>query len=740
MTKWMLQLLSLTVVLYTSHVFAKPVCIGTSDDPSKNFYGQKIDDIIKYNNAAPDQLAKLNARNKEIDNSISSYKEVVIPGLQKRFRDSKGKIDEMLQKEIENREVSYLEGQEASERSKLIRDREAESTRDLNRVRLLTQEKQLNLAYEKWKTEYLNLDYQIRNKIYKLDRKYEDAEIILVKKHTAIIRDLTSIRQHAKYDPNAVENEKKLHQKRLDALSSAKNKELSSLLEQQKQLLAKKVAQDSAHENALASLKHNQDANESNYTAQVEQNDRHLDLGKRNAYNAQRNALLRYKHSLDEGRQNILDQIVEANAHLEELKKERIQNTTGKSLPANVTPEQFRNSPEKYLAYQGTMQIRESLQRFKFLASWWREQGSKNDVAPTEAQIGLCDENCQKGKHLDLAAITKIPKLKKYCVEMSIKYKKAYTDELMCNDSNNSAGNTKNICVTPKMADYTQWSLNKALECLSTPNDPIDPQVLFKKLNNESTFRFFHSYVGGQGLMQTITCAQDEVLGLSPSPYCGAQGGGPQYRSQARKELAKRMSNNPKKCNDYNSVFNFQKESQYDRLAEQVKDINRSNPTGNDYRRMGELEDLKAAYPKYNQRLFNAGQESDCDFVSVQDGVQRSILSGMGLFLNYRNLAENDLQELVGTDIKKHPQYKKIRDLTALVYYGPTGPGGAKIDLAKLAPTIKAALNRKTPEKPMNVAEYEKMLRGSFKYIRAIQASEEAINDKVDEEKIQCVE
>lgn len=377
--------------------------------------------------------------------------------------------------------------------------------------------------------------------------------------------------------------------------------------------------------------------------------------------------------------------------------KKNIQNLTAerKNIPAEI--ERLKRKREEY----------------KFISLWWKEQGHL--TKSTEAQACL---DCEKTpKQNDLF---KVPHLKLSCIESSIQNKQAYNTEIMCDDSGRNKGTTQNLCVTKEMANYTQWALNNALNCLSSPSDPIDPQGLYRKLNNESIFKNFYAYEGGQGIMQTIGFAQNEILGL-------ANNGRSSIRSEGRKHLASIMNKNKANCAEYSSIIDFEKEARIDELTR-----TKSNPK--------ELNRLKAQYPQHNQRLFNQGLSNSCQFISLQDGIHRNIINGLGLNIYYRKIAQDDLtnQFLRGTNITKNPQFKKIRDALTMVYYGPSGPyGGKNLVEARVIPEVKARFRDLSK---MPAEEFEKILAKHVGYIKAIQRSEGAVNSGAREDELKCVQ
>src|SRR5690606_34895670 len=133
-------------------------------------------------------------------------------------------------------------------------------------------------------------------------------------------------------------------------------------------------------------------------------------------------------------------------------------------------------------------------------------------------------------------------------------------------------------------------------------------------------------------------------------------------RSSGRRHLAQIMNSNKESCQIYKSIIDFEKEAKLDQLAR------RKDTAG--------LNRLKAEYPQHNRRLFDEGQP--CNFLSLEEGIHRNILNGLGRFAFYKREAQSDLIEFFGPSITKNPQFKQIRDTLSLVYYGPQGRGGGK--------------------------------------------------------------
>lgn len=123
------------------------------------------------------------------------------------------------------------------------------------------------------------------------------------------------------------------------------------------------------------------------------------------------------------------------------------------------------------------------------------------------------DQNIHRLKRV--IALSEIPVIRKSCIRASMMREHGNT-EFMCNSSTGSQkdlgtpGNSGS-CLTEQIVDYTWWAFHKAIYCLSDPAKPIDPMMIFLKMNNESTFHMQVASRGGKGIGQLTTSAIAQV-------------------------------------------------------------------------------------------------------------------------------------------------------------------------------------------------------------------------------------
>lgn len=110
---------------------------------------------------------------------------------------------------------------------------------------------------------------------------------------------------------------------------------------------------------------------------------------------------------------------------------------------------------------------------------------------------------------------TPFPKIKKACIMASLKRQNS-TQGYYCQTSKSKPTpigppGTDGPCISEEMVNYVTWAVNSAIECQSTRENPIDPLMVFKKMNNETGFSFFQASTGGVGIGQLTTSAIKEV-------------------------------------------------------------------------------------------------------------------------------------------------------------------------------------------------------------------------------------
>ena len=713
-------IVAVAVVFFGLESEANPAltCIGKGNTPSSDkFYANKINQLIEESEKLDTQIASLERRLPEIDRNLEEFKRNKIPKLFREFERNPHINSHPTLKVTFQELKNFFYKHENQHADMLIANNKSEEAfkREdyrIYRQRLLSQNsmdkihesfrEHFSNAQEKFEREFPKMDNEIR----RLEESFRDRDLALARE----LREKTSPplfgkpltrQQISKIRRDIQEARARLKQERERVLSVLRQKreeyirnysrtiqQLKDRLAKERELYAARMGdlEDEAKLNS-SDYQSELDSHQANFDRQIDQDNRSFDSAIRNI-----RALLQ-SHPNPQVRQfaesdGIIAAIGKDKDAIDALVKEKTQ------IP--ITLAELKKEREKY----------------KFISMWWNEQGKANDQIPTEA--GTCI-GCEETSSSPIAQLLKrkAPHIKLACVEASIRGKNAFNNGIMCEDSNKQVRSSKDICVTQRMAEYTQWALNNAFDCLSTPGTIIDPQTVFRKLNNESTFKFFYSYDGGHGLMQTVRIAQNEILGLDA--------GG---RPSGRKHLARVMNQNKQSCQEYKSIIDFEKEARLDQLA-QKKETNA-------------LNQLKAAYPDHNKRLFHPNET--CNFVSLQDGIHRNILNGLGLFIYYKQEAQDDILRnfFPNSNIAKNPQFSQIRDIVSLIYYGPLGRGGGKAAFQRSVLNEVKARFRDLARMPAH--DFEKLVAQHIPYIRAIKRSEGSINGSSKEDELQCVE
>ncbi len=190
----------------------------------------------------------------------------------------------------------------------------------------------------------------------------------------------------------------------------------------------------------------------------------------------------------------------------------------------------------------------------------------------------------------------------------------------ICQTSNESGRFQNNTpCVTRQLVDYIHWGLNETLKCYGNLLDEVEKRMIFKKINHESAFGFFFQYKGGTGIAQLVSASKKDLF---------FEGG------QAHSFVTQHISNNSRQCQSFSKLM---------------------------------------------ERATAATSLKSCEFISVGDGIGRSLLGGIGLYLHYRSDPKNrySAERLLaywGVQKTNSKEYRKLRSYITLGMYNK-GPG-----------------------------------------------------------------
>ncbi len=223
-------------------------------------------------------------------------------------------------------------------------------------------------------------------------------------------------------------------------------------------------------------------------------------------------------------------------------------------------------------------------------------------------------------------------------------------------DSSNPRELRRLPCITTEMVAYTHFTVNEAINCLSQPGSPIDAQLLFRKINNESAFAGFIRNQNGTGIGQLVSFGAREM---------GPGGRGHNF-------LMERMQRRGRACDRFTS------------LASRELDLTSPNAQG--------------------ERSVRT-----CQLVGMGNGMARNMIYSIGLFLYYREAMPHNAEQLLReAGLGDHPDFLRMRDLLTMVAYSREGPQGMRLVMRQLR-------SRLSPR--MSLRAFQAMVEGQVPYL-----------------------
>lgn len=294
-------------------------------------------------------------------------------------------------------------------------------------------------------------------------------------------------------------------------------------------------------------------------------------------------------------------------------------------------------------------------------------------------------------------------KIKKECIQSSMKrlpgnkgYVCGYSenesdqelepgDQIIQKYYGRASGNTAQ-CIDNSMVDYMHFSVNKAIECLSSIA-PIDTKTIFKIINNETAFNISVSSRDGRGIGQITTPAAEELT-------------------------------DPKKGN-----------GKY--IFESI--INNPNPACTPFRHIA-IKDLQEGPPLKN-RLKNL-----CAWINPGDGLARNLIYTIGYYMVLRDIYIKKRVAKINPKLAENTEL--LNDLTTIAY-GREGMNKVKSLLAH----YRVNKNSDIPKLLSNFRKdslYLKEVSNKMKEIYCSDTSSSSCNDsKISSDQLEgreCVE
>lgn len=163
-------------------------------------------------------------------------------------------------------------------------------------------------------------------------------------------------------------------------------------------------------------------------------------------------------------------------------------------------------------------------------------------------------------------------------------------------------------CLSDRYVDFLHYTINSALRCLQSRDNPLDPDTIFEMLNHESAFMGFVNNTGGVGLAQMTSMG---VRGVFDPGHGG------------RENLDALMARSEKQgfCAPFRRLV---------------------RPLG------------RQSIPV-------------CQYTEIDDGIAQSAIAGIGLFSYYQTVVTN---ALVDAGIpRSHPKFAQMQRALSLISY-----------------------------------------------------------------------
>lgn len=207
-------------------------------------------------------------------------------------------------------------------------------------------------------------------------------------------------------------------------------------------------------------------------------------------------------------------------------------------------------------------------------------------------------------------------------------------------------------CMTPAVVNHVTWVVNQALSCMGALNEPISPEIIYRKINGETGFKFYKAYSGGVGIGQLIS------------------------DGAARQVLSDRTP--------IFDVFKKSREPACQPLKQSVL---------NAERRLETVPGSRAPSASVNAVTQDLVPKNYCNLVSTGQGLAANIMISLMYFAHTRaTYAEPKIQKLLNqARIQDLQLRQKFIDLTTLAAYGRRGNLGVSDMATQLEQSMKLA-------------------------------------------------
>ncbi|MFN8945190.1 MAG: hypothetical protein ACK5WZ_11290 [Pseudobdellovibrionaceae bacterium] len=264
----------------------------------------------------------------------------------------------------------------------------------------------------------------------------------------------------------------------------------------------------------------------------------------------------------------------------------------------------------------------------------------------------------------------------------------------------------KGPCITPELVDHVTFLTNQALACMGELNQPINPEIVFRKINNESGFHFYKAYGGGVGLGQLTSIANRQVLsGTTPIYETFKKNTGPACQIFKRpvmdmeRRLEKRATQGPART-----------------TARAVTPSSRANTAGPNSPQAADLE-----------------RGTWCNLISSSDGLAANAIVSMLYFAHTRaNIVNSTVRPVLAengfSDVRSQ---QRFIDLVTLGAFGRDGNNAPRMLLEPLRESLKTSNPREEGFEDRAYAEFSKGAATRITYLKEIQEKANLFKEQI---------
>ncbi|MGE9744511.1 hypothetical protein [Bdellovibrio bacteriovorus] len=240
----------------------------------------------------------------------------------------------------------------------------------------------------------------------------------------------------------------------------------------------------------------------------------------------------------------------------------------------------------------------------------------------------------------DIAKVTKaqsnVKAIRRECIEASLQREVGNQGYSCLKDRPKKFENAGKSapCLDSSTVDFIEYSLNQALNCMSSDRNPIDPRFILKKINNETAFNFYIAYNGGVGMGQLTSNPVKELAGWKED--------GEFIEGNGRNILETLMKSQNPACKPFRDIMK---------------------------------DDLVNPPPR------PGSPKNYCTWVSPGKGVARNLIYSLGYYVHVR---DSIVRPALAARAGRLAANQDVLNYLTLVAYGPQGPSEAKSLIRKL--------------------------------------------------------